>query len=249
MVNYLLFTLCTLVSMPIMGMEMPSHPVMEYYNPATLIGLPADVKAHIFSFLASGDIVEMERQILILGATNKQLLNSPTVILAIINAVAKKVRYTAYAVQLAQRLQTRTKTLPVMQDPAIGAWLAKTKSSLQDGAKMYQLISEGPRQGEIFTSPIKECLLNDWLENRQIDLDWQHPTEQYKTALMWACHDNKTNIAFLLLAIGASIDWRTNCTVAQLNTLEANCPLMKIKIDNAFAARKKQLALKQPRIQ
>jgi hypothetical protein len=238
-----ILTISMLMGVQAFGMEAPLQPDM-IQDLSTLQGLPTDVKGCIFKHLATADIAEMEREILVLAATNKQLINRPQIMIAILDAVSQKVKYTAHVVQLVQRLQTRKKTLPIIQDAAIGLWLTKIRKSLCDGALLYELISEGCTNS--FESYNPTQYIKKALQNGHIDLDWRHHGQEYHNSLMRACHDNETVIALLFINAGASIDWRTMCTSKQLNALEANCPYIKFAIDDAFAARKKKLALKQP---
>lgn len=125
-----IFFICTQA----FGMEAPPLKAKAQVLPpnmATFVGLPDDVKGCLLQHLATADITETEREILVLAATNKQLINNPQVMIAILNAVAQKVAYTAHAIELAERLQKKEKTLPVMKNETVGKWIAGAKAQLK----------------------------------------------------------------------------------------------------------------------
>lgn len=216
----------------IIAMEQAPQMPKSSQDTATLSTLPAEIKGYLLRFAIDGDLADMERGILVAAATSKSMLNDPRTMLEILNWVSQKVKYTAHAVQLAERLQTRTTTLPVMQNQAVVDWIARTRKKLVLGRELYNA-SKTPAH---HTSSVEVDLIKSYLENPNIDMDWQNSEGQYKTALIKACYMNQPFYAELLLSAGASIDWYKSSF-----TLIGCTGWM---VDKLYKARKEKLALK-----
>ena len=255
-----LITLGALIFMPIIGMELVAQPKpSEQDIIATLVGLPADIKGYLLQYLATADIAETEREILVVAATHKQLINNPHVMIAILKAVRKKVTYTAHAVEFAERLQGKTKTLPVMQHEAVVKWLKVTKSQLVDGENLYMATFKSRESDEENLRQVNR--IRHYLENKNVDLNWENPGSYYKTALEGACFGSfnssaiNSTVITILLEAGASIERLKYKDIFSGDGLEDNyfdvagldhkdLGIQK-RIANALETRKQKSALKQ----
>lgn len=164
----------------------------------TLQGLPSDIKGYLLPFAITGNQMQMEQAIFTLAATCKQLnkaLNNPQVMLTILNAITDKSPYVAHSVALAERLQMKEKTLPVMQDPLIVAWIVKTRASLENGPELYSLV-------QFSIAPIENDIerLKNYFKNRNIDINY---TVGRRTPLLIASNLCNNKIIELLLSCGA----------------------------------------------
>ena len=185
-------TLSMLMGIQAFAMEMPQQPGTEYFNHATLLGLQADVKGYLLSYAVQGSQMQMEQAIFTLAATNKQLINIPSVMIAILNNVLQKSPYVAHAVALAERLQTKEKTLPVMKNPLIVDWTIKMRGGLKNGQELYRISASNPVGVE-----------DKFVSDRNLDLNYQDIMIRKRTPLMVAAESGLPDMVRILLDAGA----------------------------------------------
>ena len=114
-----LITLTVLLGTSLFGAERSTQRASAQTTAANLEGLPKDIQRYLIPFIASGNI---EQGLLTTAAINKsfnKLINDPQIMLQTLNWILANTRYTANAISLAERLQQKKKTLPVMNDPQI----------------------------------------------------------------------------------------------------------------------------------
>jgi hypothetical protein len=174
------------------GMEQASQKPAEC-SMGILKNLPVDIQGYLLQFVQHGKQIEMEKAIFTLASTSKQfntLINKPQVMLAILNAVAEGSPYVAHSVALAERLQTKEKTLPVMKSPAVVAWIARAKNSLVNGSEFFTAVRLEP-----------EAFVTNHLLNRNIELNAVNALNE--TVLAYAVRYGRRKVFEKLLAAGA----------------------------------------------
>lgn len=159
---------------------------------ATLQGLPADLQLKVISILfTSGtykNIKELAQTIIALAETSKALralMNDPDTILTIFSIMP----YTANALTLAELLQAKPASLPVMKDTRIKEWISTQKSLLIDGWELFNEVSHNELK-----------LVQHLLLDKHIDINWRNGSW---TALVKSVELGRFEITRLLIAAGA----------------------------------------------
>ena len=190
-VKSIFLALSTLVSASLFAAEAP--PAKPAYPITSLAGLPTELKGYLLPFIASGNI---EQGILTTAAINKTFyntINSPTIMLSFLNWILDSSRYTANAIDLAERLQMKKKTLPIMDKAPIVAWIAATQGQLKHGQELFDAAFEDERE-----------TVTDLLTLKNIDLNWRSRDQENRTPLLQATRDLHQNIAHQLIKAGAN---------------------------------------------
>ncbi len=178
------------------AMEAPPQKPSER-GVSLLLDLPTDIKGYLLPFVLQGNQIEMEKAIFTMASTSTHFnksVNNPQVMLSILNAVAEKSPYVAHAVTLAERLQTKEKTLPVMKDSLIIAWIVKTRASMQNGKELFEAVILNDKR-----------LVRKYLANNKIDLNFRASDEYLRTPLTRAIFTGGAKIAKNLLLVGADV--------------------------------------------
>ena len=172
-------------------------------NLSPLQALPHDLKGYLMPFIASGDV---ERGIVTAASISRSFhnaINDPSLMRAILDWVLANARYTAHAVDLAERLQKKHFLLPVMKDQQIVNWISKTKARLQNGKELFKAIQlnyelEGEEVEKVSMEEI-----TDLLKNKNINLNWTE-FESGISALKFATDHRYINITKVLLDAGTN---------------------------------------------
>lgn len=183
------------------------------YPSVSIQDLPHDLKGYLLPFIVSkyngfsdgiftvkDHFVPDHENFIIAATINKSFhnaVNDPGHMLTALKWILHNARYTAHAVDLAEQLQKKKATLPVLHDRKIIAWLAQTKNMLQDGEKLYKSV-QNEREAYFF-----ECLAN-----RHIDLNYR--SQDGSTALMICGYVGTKEIIKNLIAAGPSLDLQDN---------------------------------------
>ena len=104
----------------------PQKPALQQHNPASLQGLPADIKRHLIPFVVSGTLKDMKRELYTFAALNKQFhafVNDPQNMIAILNGLPR----ICTGISMVERLQGKLNSLPVMKHLLIVDWLHEAK--------------------------------------------------------------------------------------------------------------------------
>lgn len=183
------------------------------YSSVSIQDLPHDLKGYLLPFIVSqhtrfsdgifavkDHFIPAPEDFITAATINKSFhkaVNDPGHMLAALQWILHNARYTAHAVDLVEKLQKKKATLPVLHDRKIIAWLAQTKSMLQDGQRLYKSV-QNEREAYVF-----ECLAN-----RHIDLNYR--SQNGSTPLMICGYVGTKEIIKEFLAAGPSLDLQDN---------------------------------------
>lgn len=172
---------------------------------ASLQGLPPGLHGIILALTIASpkysNIKKLAENIVSVAETDKALrasLNDPNTVITIFNALP----YTANAITLAEFLNKKPGTLPVMKKPQITSWIKEAKNKLQSGRELWSAALLN-KQDVVVT------LLNNRLLNLNV-------TTFGKTPLMEASSGGNTPIVRLLINAGADINAKDNTTTSTL---------------------------------
>jgi hypothetical protein len=172
---------------------------------ASLQGLPSGLHGIILNLTTAShkysDIKKLAQNIVSLAETDRALrasLNDPHTIITIFNALP----YTANAITLAEFLNKKPGTLPVMKKPQITSWTKEAKNKLQFGRELMSAALLNKQD-------IVVALLNNRLLNLNV-------TTFGKTPLMDAISGGYAPIVRLLINAGADINAKDNSTTSTL---------------------------------
>lgn len=178
---------------------------MERTSFAELGTLPTHLKSYIAGFLGTNPSMELlARDIRSSALVNKSFYNAiqdPKTMLGLL----KSLPYSAQAVDLAEKL----KSMKVMKDEHIVAWLAEQKEKLVDGKLLQEAVENQLGRA-----------MDQHLKNRNIDLNFQN--EGGFTALMRAAINQDKAMVRALLAVGASVNRVSNLRQNALGYAVAN---------------------------
>jgi hypothetical protein len=143
--------------------ESTRHALLKARNEsmATLTGLPVQLHTLIMGFLAQpgtyAKIKELAQSIIALAETNKAMhaaINNPQTIITILNAMP----YDANKITLAELLQKKPGSLPIMKNKQVQDFLAQI--SLINGQELWEAVGENQE------------MVAKLLTEKNIDLNW-----------------------------------------------------------------------------
>jgi hypothetical protein len=203
----------------------PPKPIM-----ASLERLPAELKNLILLHTGTRggvlNIPALAESLTTLAATSKKLhaeLNNPQNMLVILKSLPR-----AGAIVLAELLQMKEKTLPVMKGKEVEAWLKSF--NLSGGQKLTSAVSdEYPNY----------TLIKDLLSNPNISVNHKDTIGIFGgggkgyTALMWASGWGHNEIARLLIAAGADVNAKhKDRTVLMQASDEGRLEIVKLLLES-----------------
>lgn len=124
----------------VVSMEQPPQKALVQHNPASLQGLPSDIKKLLIPLVVSGTLKDMTHGLCSLAATNKWFhaqINELHMMYSILNRLPR----ICNRIDLIERLRSKPKSLPIFQGVPILAYLVTIKSiSLKNGHELVKAI-------------------------------------------------------------------------------------------------------------